>query len=152
LWDLAVILLAIVDTWAASFTFSDGPVALPGIKPRGVRVAWVLAGPVDVTVWWPIAWPLALLVVKPGGVRVATIVAAGVVPAGKLQLGHGGGQGQAAAAWLRLGQEGGRRQLHIAGRTAFCNGGEMELVSWIASVFREIDLGAMNAVVKGKLN
>ncbi len=28
----------------------------------------------------------------------------------------------------------------------------MELVGWIAAVFREIDLGAMNAVVSSKLN
>ena len=28
----------------------------------------------------------------------------------------------------------------------------MELVRWIASVFREIDEGAMNAVVTGKLS
>jgi hypothetical protein len=33
----------------------------------------------------------------------------------------------------------------------FCRG-ELELVGWIAAVFREIDLGAMNAVVNSKLN
>jgi hypothetical protein len=29
---------------------------------------------------------------------------------------------------------------------------EMELVRWIATVFREIDEGAIDAVVKGKLS
>jgi hypothetical protein len=33
----------------------------------------------------------------------------------------------------------------------FCTG-EMELVGWIAAVFREIYLGAMNAVMVSKLN
>jgi hypothetical protein len=35
---------------------------------------------------------------------------------------------------------------------AFFCGGKMELIGWISTFFREIDLGAMNAVVKGKLN
>jgi hypothetical protein len=138
--DLAIVCLKIVDIWAASFAFTIGPIALPGAKPRGVRVAQVVTGPVDVAVR-PIAWPIALPVVKPGGVRVTTIVAARVVPVGVLKLGHGGSQ--AAAAWLWLGHGGGIRQLCIAGRLAFCGRLKMELVGWIVAVFRIIDKGAM---------
>jgi hypothetical protein len=75
--DLAIVRLEIIDAWAASFAFPDGPVALPGIKPRGVRAARFVAGPVDVAAWWrPIAWLAAFPVVEPGGVRVAGVVAA----------------------------------------------------------------------------
>jgi hypothetical protein len=134
--DLAIVCIKIIDAWAATFTFTVGPCALPGAKPRGVRVAQVVAGPVDVAVQ-PIAWPIALPVVKPGGVRVTSIVAARVVPGGELGLGHGGGQ--AAAAWLQLSHGGGRRQLPIAGGLAFCGWLKMELIGWIATVFRVIN-------------
>jgi hypothetical protein len=93
-----------------------------------------------------------LPVVEPGGVRFAAVVAARVIPAGELWLGHGGGQGQAAAAWLQIGHEGGRRLLRLAGRMVFWDKGKMEkeLVRWISTV--EIDEGAINAFVKGKLS
>ncbi len=71
-------------------------------------------------------------VVEPGGVRVTTIVTARIVPGGELQLGHGGG----------------RRQLCFAGGLDFCGGIEMELVGWIAAVFRVINKGASYTVVK----
>jgi hypothetical protein len=141
--DLTIVHLEIVDTWAASFAFINGPVALPGIKPRGVRVAQVFAGPINVAVRWPITWPIVLPVIKPGGVWVTTIIAVRVVPAGELQLGLGGGWGQAAAAWLQLSHRGGRRQLCVTGGLAVCSGLKMELVRWIAAVFRVINKGAM---------
>jgi hypothetical protein len=145
--DLAIVHLEIIDAWAASFAFTVGPVALPGVKPRGVRIACVIAWAVDVAVWWwPIAWPIALPIFNPGGVRVTTIVTATFVPGGELQLGYGGGQ--AAAAWLRLGHGQGRRRLLVTGGLAFLRRLEMKPKGWTAAVFRVINKGATKTVVK----
>jgi hypothetical protein len=91
-----------------------------------------------------------LPIFEPGGVRATTIVAATIVPGGELQLGHGGGQ--AVVAWLQLGHGGGRRQLLVAGGLAFFGGLKMELVGWIAAVFRVINKGAPKTVVKFKFS